>query len=104
MHSTQCPLPRLRPRALPQGELNLFFTLIAGTLIAGSLCLPAVAAPPGEVPPQLEMLAPGVRLSKVAEHPAVVTPTGIDIDDQGTIWVVASHTHFRPDDYDGPRT
>lgn len=47
-------------------------------------------------------LAEGVRVSLVAEHPQVVTPTGIDVDDRGGVWVVASHTHFRPEDYEGP--
>lgn len=52
--------------------------------------------------PQIETLQPGVTLSLVAEHPALATPTGIDVDDQGRVWVVATHTHFRPDDYVGP--
>ena len=52
--------------------------------------------------PQVEIRLPGVQISLVAEHPALVTPTGIDIDDQGRVWVVATHTHFRPDDYVGP--
>ncbi len=62
----------------------------------------AKAQAPADVPPQLEFLSPGVKLSLVAEHPDVVTPTGIDIDDTGTLWVALSHTHFRPEDYDGP--
>ncbi|MEQ9406470.1 MAG: c-type cytochrome [Fuerstiella sp.] len=52
--------------------------------------------------PQVTTSLPGVRLSIVAEHPDLATPTGIDVDDQGRIWVVATHTHFRPDDYVGP--
>jgi putative membrane-bound dehydrogenase-like protein len=52
--------------------------------------------------PEVETLQPGVRLSLVAEHPSLATPTGIDVDDQGRIWLVATHTHFRPDDYVGP--
>lgn len=52
--------------------------------------------------PQVETLLPGVQLSLVAEHPALATPTGIDVDHQGRIWVVATHTHFRPDNYVGP--
>lgn len=52
--------------------------------------------------PELQVLLPGVQMSVVAEHPALVTPTGIDVDDQGRIWLVATHTHFRPEDYDGP--
>lgn len=37
-----------------------------------------------------------------AEHPAIVTPTGLAVDSQGRVFVAESHTHFRPDDYDGP--
>ncbi len=50
----------------------------------------------------LQFEQPGVRLTLVAEHPNVVTPTGIDVDNSGRVWAVSSHTHFRPDDYDGP--
>ncbi|WP_298863899.1 PVC-type heme-binding CxxCH protein [uncultured Gimesia sp.] len=53
--------------------------------------------------PQVKTLQPGVQLSLVAEHPDLATPTGIDVDEQGRIWVVATHTHFRPDDYVGPK-
>ncbi|MDG1894646.1 MAG: c-type cytochrome [Fuerstiella sp.] len=52
--------------------------------------------------PQITTLQPGMQLSLVAEHPGLATPTGIDVDDQGRVWVVATHTHFRPDDYVGP--
>lgn len=44
----------------------------------------------------------GIELSLVAEHPDLATPTGIDVDDRGAVWVVANHTHFRPEKYDGP--
>ena len=27
---------------------------------------------------------------------------GIDVDSDGNVWIAASHTHFRPDDYQGP--
>lgn len=37
-----------------------------------------------------------------AEAPDIVTPTGLAIDKQGRVFVAESHTHFRPDDYDGP--
>ena len=53
--------------------------------------------------PQVKTLQPGVRLTLVAEHPGLATPTGIDVDDQGRVWAVATHTHFRPDDYVGPK-
>ena len=61
-----------------------------------------VSASGAEPDPELQMLRSGVRLSLVAEHPQLVTPTGIDVDAQGRIWLVASHTHFRPDNYEGP--
>lgn len=41
-------------------------------------------------------------MTLLAEHPDLVTPTGIDVDDQGQIWLIASHTHFRPEGYTGP--
>lgn len=51
---------------------------------------------------EVKILQPGVKLTLVTEHPDVVTPTGIDVDDKGHIWLVSSHTHFPPDDYAGP--
>lgn len=57
---------------------------------------------PAELPPHIELLQPGVKLTLLAEHPALVTPTGIDVDAQGRIWTVSCHTHFRPQGYAGP--
>jgi len=37
-----------------------------------------------------------------AEHPQIVTPTGLAVAADGRVFVAESHTHFRPDDYDGP--
>ncbi len=67
----------------------------------------ASAAPPPPVvpaslPPKIELLQPGLKLTLLAEHPSLVTPTGIAVDAQGRIWVVACHTHFRPEGYQGP--
>ncbi len=56
----------------------------------------------GEREPEIETLQPGVTLTEVASHPAIVTPTGVDVDEKGRIWTVVSHTHFPPDDYAGP--
>ncbi|QDV51748.1 PVC-type heme-binding CxxCH protein [Gimesia fumaroli] len=58
--------------------------------------------PAAEREPQVKALQPGVKLTLVAEHPELATPTGIDVDEQGRIWAIATHTHFRPDDYVGP--
>lgn len=49
-----------------------------------------------------ETLQPGVELTLLAEHPDLVTPTGIGVDGRGDLWVVACHTHFRPEGYEGP--
>lgn len=58
---------------------------------------------PLDCPPELKFHQPGVKLTLVAEHPQVMTPTGIDVDKEGRVWVVTSHTHFRPPDYPGPK-
>jgi len=39
-----------------------------------------------------------------AEHPQIVTPTGIVVDSQSRVYAAESHTHFRPDGYQGPTT
>ena len=69
----------------------------------------AQSAPPPKAPvvptdlaQQIETLQPGVKITLLAEHPALVTPTGIDVDDKGNVWTVSCHTHFRPEGYQGP--
>lgn len=57
---------------------------------------------PADLSPQIETLQPGIKLTLLAEHPDLVTPTGIDVDEKGNIWTISCHTHFRPADYDGP--
>jgi len=74
-----------------------FFVLC---LIAHSLCSWAQEA--DKTAPNVTILQPGVQLTLLAEHPDLVTPTGIDLDPQGNLWVVACHTHFRPASYQGP--
>lgn len=67
--------------------------------VAAQSKAPAV---PAELAPEIETLQPGVKLTLLAEHPSLVTPTGIDVDAQGRIWLIACHTHFRPEGYPGP--
>ena len=57
---------------------------------------------PADLPPQIETVQPGVKLTLLAEHPDLVTPVGVDVDAQGNIWLVSNHTHFRPQGYAGP--
>jgi putative membrane-bound dehydrogenase-like protein len=44
------------------------------------------------------------RLTLFADSPQIRTPTGIAVDRKGVVFVVESHTHFPPEDYDGPPT
>ena len=70
------------------------------------LCLNLVAiimtaaACVGAAPPQSDDAR--VRVELFAEHPQIVTPTGLAVDSRGRVFVAESHTHFRPDNYDGP--
>ncbi len=49
------------------------------------------------------MSDPELEIVQFAGEPMVVTPTGIAVDPRGRVFVLESHTHFRPEDYDGPR-
>ncbi len=73
-------------------------------LTLNSLLADAPAPPvvPANLPPQIEALQPGVKMTLLAEHPDLVTPTGVDVDDRGQIFLVSNHTHFRPAGYAGP--
>ena len=73
-------------------------TCLVAAVMAGFVQAHADNMPDAEI----ELSQPGVTLTLLAEHPEIVTPTGIDIDQSGNIWAVASHTHFRPSEYDGP--
>ena len=90
----------------PQGFSAVFTRLMVAVVLplAGVRAANTGQAPdvPAELPPQIEVLQPGVKLTLLAENPAIVTPTGIDLDKQGRIWVVSCHTHFRPSGYAGP--
>ena len=49
------------------------------------------------------VLVDGWSLELVASEPQIVTPVAMTFDDQGRLLVIESHTHFRPEDYDGPQ-
>ncbi len=44
------------------------------------------------------------KIERVTAEPELVTPTGCCLDDSGRLLVIECHTHFPPDDYDGPKT
>lgn len=44
---------------------------------------------------------PRLKLELFAEHPQIVTPTGISIDERGRVWAIECNTHFPPQGYQG---
>ena len=77
-------------------SLPFFFAL---AMAADPVKAPIV---PTDLPPELQILQPGVKLTLLVEHPDIATPTGLDVDAQGNLWTISSHTHFRPAGYAGP--
>lgn len=60
---------------------------------------------PLSLPAQLpRVLDDRYELHLVAEQPEIVTPIGMTFDHRGRLLVIESHTHFRPEDYQGPPT
>jgi putative membrane-bound dehydrogenase-like protein len=66
--------------------------------IAVVLAQPAAA----QKSPPPRSLDPRLVFELVAKEPRIVTPTGMAIDSRGRLFVIESHTHFRPKDYAGP--
>src|SRR5262249_35608038 len=91
------PFPR---PALERGlaRRNFASWLICFAMLAG-VCSAATAQ---DAPPR--SLDPRVKIELFAEHPQIVTPTGIDVDRKGRVWAVESNTHFPPEDYKGHPT
>lgn len=44
-----------------------------------------------------------LSIELVAAEPSIVTPVSCRFDSKGRLFVVESHTHFPPDNYDGPK-
>src|SRR5688500_15296599 len=42
------------------------------------------------------------EITLFAEQPQIVNPIGLQVDGRGRVFVIESHTHFRPKVYDGP--
>ncbi|MGC8642465.1 MAG: PVC-type heme-binding CxxCH protein [Isosphaeraceae bacterium] len=55
----------------------------------------ATSAPPHSLDARLVF-------EQIAREPVIVTPTGLAVDARGRVFVIESHTHFRPKDYKGP--
>ena len=54
--------------------------------------------------PGPKLTDPRLKVELFAEHPAIVTPTGIDVDAKGRVWALESNTHFPPKEYQGHPT
>ncbi len=46
---------------------------------------------------------PSLSIELVASEPSIVTPVSCRFDSKGRLFVVESHTHFPPENYDGPK-
>jgi putative membrane-bound dehydrogenase-like protein len=44
-----------------------------------------------------------LSIELVAAEPSIVTPVSCRFDSKGRLFVIESHTHFPPDNYDGPK-
>ncbi|MFO0911516.1 MAG: PVC-type heme-binding CxxCH protein [Pirellulales bacterium] len=73
-------------------------TMLAAAILTTAL-LPAAARSADAVP---QVLDKRLQLALIAAEPDLVTPVGIAADTRGSLYVVENHTHFRPEDYDGP--
>jgi putative membrane-bound dehydrogenase-like protein len=74
--------------------MRLFLLLL---LLSTSPELFAQDSPPRSLDDRLE-------ITLFAEDPLLNTPTGIDVDHKGRVWVIESNTHFPPEGYDGHPT
>ena len=74
----------------------LRFSLLRFGLFSG-LLLPAAAWAKEPL-----VLDPRYSIELFAAEPDVVTPVGAVIDGRGRLLVIESHTHFRPEGYEGP--
>ena len=54
-----------------------------------------------ELPKSLD---PRLKIELFAEHPQIVTPTGLDVDHRGRVFAIESNTHFPPEGYKGHPT
>lgn len=73
-----------------------------------AFCIAVTGIAESVVAPESVQLAPprtlvdGVLLTQIAKEPTVATPVGVAFDRLGRLLVVESHTHFRPEGYEGP--
>ena len=82
--------PRTRPRA----------AVCLGAVLLALVVLPLA----GQNNPIYPRLADNrLQIALYGENPDIVTPIGAAVDARGRLFVVESHTHSPPPDYDGPK-
>ncbi|QDT26071.1 HEAT repeat protein [Gimesia panareensis] len=76
--------------------------LLISSLLFSAVCsLSPLAAAEIKTPRSLD---PRIKIELFAAEPDVVTVTGLSVDQRGRVFVVENHTHFRPENYEGPKT
>jgi len=73
------------------GLLGLLLNVAAGRVVAADT-----------TPDHPHALDPRLEVSRFAAAPEIVHPISIDFDAKGRLLVIESHTHFRPEGYQGP--
>jgi hypothetical protein len=68
-------------------------------LALGLLVLAITAQLRADEPPK--SLDPRLKIELFAEHPQIVTPTGLDVDHRGRVFAIENNTHFPPEGYKG---
>lgn len=76
--------------------------LLASVLLFSAVCSLSCLAAAEIKPPR--SLDPRIKIELFAAEPDIVTVTGLTVDQRGRVFVVESHTHFRPENYEGPKT
>lgn len=84
----------------PQTTIAYFLIFLTASLFF--LCQPNESTKI-DLPEGIRLLDDRLTLSIVAEDPDIVTPIGIAIDDNDRLFVLESHTHLPPKDYQGPQ-
>ncbi|MCH2060850.1 MAG: hypothetical protein MK183_09505 [Verrucomicrobiales bacterium] len=72
-------------------------------LFKGKLLMIASLAPFSLATANPELVDERYKLTLFAENPDLSTPVGCTVGQDGRVFVIESHTHFRPEDYKGPK-
>jgi putative membrane-bound dehydrogenase-like protein len=78
------------------------YTLKMNSKSLGLFLLLSIASAATAATPQVKDKR--LQLTLFAEHPQIVTPTGLAVDRLGRVLVIENHTHFTPKNYKGPKT